>query len=61
MPFLVGEGLVLAVLSDDTDHYPDRYSSAQRIIPAPIRTARGSSDMLEKLNSCSFGSFPILS
>ena len=30
MPGLVGEGLVLAVLSDDTDHYPDRYSSAQK-------------------------------
>jgi hypothetical protein len=30
MPLLVGEGLVLAVLSDDTDHYPDRYGSAQK-------------------------------
>jgi len=33
----------------------------KKIIPAPIRTASGSSDMLGKLTSGNFGSFPILS
>ena len=27
---LVGKGLVLAVLSDDADHNPDRYGSTQK-------------------------------
>ena len=30
MPGLVGKGLILAVLPDDTDHYPDRYGRAQK-------------------------------
>jgi hypothetical protein len=31
----------------------------KRIIPAPIRTARGSSDILGKLTYGNFGSYPI--